>query len=357
MKIKFAIIVSVLNFLLWPISSPGAGVTIITHGYGGNVDGWVTGMANQITNYPVFPGTNSTTYTLTLTTPDGANIYYQWSPVAGAMPTNTDSGEIIVKLDWSQLAGSLTDSSVYDMSTYDVAAAVSWVLEQTNSIFGGHSVTEFPIHLIGHSRGGSLVTEISRLMGMDGVWIDHLTTLDPHPLNNDGNSDLLMPTDASAKNAYINVLFRDNYWQDLGGFLDPTGEEVNGAYNRQLYNLSGGYNNSSPDHSNVHLWYHGSLDLRNPATDTDAYVTSTERYNWWFSYEYYGVFSGFYYSLIGGGDRTSADQPVGQGFPAIRDGYNQAWDLGAGQTAGSRTALASNNGNWPNVIKFDTRIL
>src|SRR5450631_833357 len=101
MKIFFAIFLSCFGL----VNANAAGVTIITHGFDGNVDGWITGMANEITNYPGFPGTNSTTYIITLTT-DGTSIYYQWSRVAGATPTNTVSGEIIVKLDWSQMAGS-----------------------------------------------------------------------------------------------------------------------------------------------------------------------------------------------------------------------------------------------------------
>jgi hypothetical protein len=102
----------------------------------------------------------------------------------------------------------------------------------------------------------------------------------------------------------------------------------------------------------VHLWYHGTIDWRNPTSDTEATLSSTDRANWWVASESQGILAGFLYSLIGGGDRLSPEQPVGSGFPAIRDGYNQTWDLGAG-SAGNRTALPANSGNWPNLITFD----
>ena len=77
------------------------------------------------------------------------------------------------------------------------------------------------------------------------------------------------------------------------------------------------------------------------------------RTNWWVPYEDEGVVAGFYYSLIGGGNRLSSDVPLGlPGDPAIVDGFNQNWNLGAGTTV-NRTALPSNSGTWPNIIKFN----
>jgi hypothetical protein len=316
-------------------------------------------MADEIPIYfqSRYPGlTNLTIYTLSLTYSNN-QYYYGWHRDSGDSPTNTNTGEIIVKLDWSQLAGIAPS-----FSTYDVAWVASYALLQTNlpASFSGHTLVELPLHMIGHSRGGSLVSEISRILGTNGLWIDHVTTLDPHPLNNDGNFDFGLPTDASAKNTYANVLFADNYWQNLGGGLDPLGEPVSGAYVRQLYVLSEGYFNASsiaPDHSNVHLWYYGSIDNRVPTSFNDdgttVVIDATMRTNWWVPYEDQGIGSGFLYSLVGGGNRLSTDMPLGAGFPAIVDGFNQWWDLGAGTSTASRTPLNVNHGTWPNLIKFD----
>ncbi|MGC9941482.1 MAG: hypothetical protein ABSE48_06575 [Verrucomicrobiota bacterium] len=344
-----------------PHFTKAAGVTIITHGFedDSSYPTWVSAMADAMPNYPSFPGTNFTTYRLTLSD-DGSGYLFSSTRTNGSSPFASDSGEIIIELDWSSLSGDLSDSYA---STYNVGWAVSQILMLTNAIseLDGHPLAELPIHLIGHSRGGSLISQISYVLGTNGIWVDHLTTLDPYPLNNDGDIDPAAYEDASAKNTYANVLFADNYWQDLGVgvyFGDPDGEPVSGAYVRQLTDLSGGYWNVSsleaPDHSNVHLWYHGTVELNTPSNDSEATITSAERSAWWVEYEQEGTNSGFEYSLIGGGNRLSTDMPLGlPGDPAIIDGYNQYWDLGAGTANPNRTALDSDNGTWPNILKFN----
>ncbi len=65
-----------------------------------------------------------------------------------------------------------------------------------------------------------------------------LTTLDPHPLNNDGFSDIPAGVDAPV-HTYANVLFHDNYWQNLGdGLFDPDGEPVAGALSASAHGVS-----------------------------------------------------------------------------------------------------------------------
>lgn len=353
MRIMFQYFFQRLRRTLWicaslwvaPQVADAAGVTLITHGLNGNVDGWVTGMADQIRSDRWFPGTNYTLYLMSFV-PAGGGYALTVNRVAGREPLAPASGQIIVKLDWRQLA----DGNSYN--TYQVAAAVVPALLNTNFIseLGGHALAEYPLHLIGHSRGGSLVCELSRQLGTNGVWVDHVTTLDPHPLNDTGFpfDFVFSAVDAPAR-TYVNVLFHDNYWQNSDFFA--FGKAVPGGYVRKLTALGGGYGGAGGAHSDVHLWYHGTIQSNTPASDTEVSITSSERTTWWTGYESNGLNAGFLYSLVGGGDRTSNDRPVGVGQPAIRDGFNQWWDLGAGGFS-NRTTLPANNGSWPSLILF-----
>jgi hypothetical protein len=328
-------------------------VALITHGFAGNVADWIIPMAQEIPEYSQFPGTSYTCYKIYFVQNGQGTYVPTQSRIGGVAPTDAPSGEIFVKLDWSQLAGSLLGGAPY--STTNVAPAFASALLSTNFIpeLGGRALVELPLHLVGHSRGGSMICEITRLLGAQGVWVDHLTTLDPHPLNNDGFDDSIISStvDGSAL-VYQNVLFADNYYQQnssLFGF-DPSGEPLTGAYNRYLGNLLlGGYSQS---HSDVHLWYHGTIDLTTPATDTQESITAAERPVWWTTYENGGANAGFHWSLIGRGNRLTTDEPAGAGTGQVRNGYNKIWDFGAG-VAANRQILPANNGLWPNLIQLN----
>ncbi len=272
------------------------GVTIITHGFNSNVTDWIIPMAEKVGEYPGFPGATYSCYVISITR-NGSGQYVASATLKNETPPLlTDSGEMLVKLDWSTLSG------FGGPSTTTIAQTVVSALLATNFIpeLGGRPIAELPLHLIGHSRGGSVITEMARLLGAQGVWVDQVTTLDPRPVSQFGDASVT---------SWANVLFADNFWQTLGdGFIVPNGQSVFGAYNRKLLNLSGGYSSS---HSDVHLWYHGTIDLATPTSDTQATITASERSAWWTSTEMSGAAAGFFYSLIGGGDRLSNLEPGG----------------------------------------------
>src|SRR5262245_41096623 len=76
-----------------------AGVTLITHGFSGNVTDWIIPMAQKIPTYYRFPGTNFSCYEIYFVRDGQGNYVPTQSRIGGVAPTNAESGEIIVKLD------------------------------------------------------------------------------------------------------------------------------------------------------------------------------------------------------------------------------------------------------------------
>jgi hypothetical protein len=320
-------------FALPASQASAGGVTVITHGFNSDITSWILPMASRFPGHPGYPGTDLTCYEIEITA-SGGGFAATATRLDGPAPDASDSGEIVVKLDWSSI-------DTGQASTGQVAAAAASALLSTGLIpeNDGRALAELPLHLIGHSRGASVVSEISRELGKRGVWVDHLTLLDPVPISGD-----------AAVQVWENVLYADNYYQQLGEFLIPQGSSVNGAFNRKLLSLPNGYSYfSGGNHSDVHLWYHGTIELGTPATDTQASITSSMRSNWWTAAESSGATAGFHYSRIGGGDRLSTATPAGAGTDPIRQGYNRLWDLGAGINA-NRSLVTGKNALWPSLI-------
>jgi hypothetical protein len=72
-----------------------------------------------------------------------------------------------------------------------------------------------PIHLIGHSRGASLMVGLTKRLGEKGIWVDQLTGLDPHPV--DGHNDFLdLDFGDTPMASYVNVVYSESYWRTNG---------------------------------------------------------------------------------------------------------------------------------------------
>src|SRR5437870_13218475 len=91
-------------------SVAAAGVTVITHGFNSNVTDWIIPMAGKVGGYPGFPGSSYSCYEISITR-NGAGQYVAAATlIGGAAPLVTDSGEIVVKLDWSTLSSDGTST-------------------------------------------------------------------------------------------------------------------------------------------------------------------------------------------------------------------------------------------------------
>ena len=327
--IHFGVVLSAIGSLM------AGGVTVMTHGFNSDVDGWILPMAQRFTGRADFPSNDLTCYIIEIAGSDGAYTTTV-TRVGGPPPGQSDSGEIVVKLDWSSISSAGSTSST-DVAIPAAAALLSATLIPEN---GGRPLAELPLHLLGHSRGSSIVSEIARILGGSGVWVDHMTLWDP--------------VDNTFSDATIgvweNVLYADNYYQQLGGFLIPQGRPVTGCYNRKLTNLPGGYGSfSGSNHSDVHAWYHGTVELGTTANDGNITITNPMRSDWYAPGESAGATAGFHYSRIAGGDRLSNANPGGSSSGTVSAGYNRMWDLGGG-LAVNRASLPAPLDPWPNVI-------
>ncbi|MFP4663484.1 MAG: LamG-like jellyroll fold domain-containing protein, partial [Bacteroidales bacterium] len=332
----------------------GAGVTIIVHGW--NPDdsqpAWMQIMADSIIARSGGLG-HVANITVTGTQGNLTSTCSDWDFDL----VNQDHAEIVLLINWTDVANHINTG----VSVQEVAASVAPKLYIGQN--GEPALSELPIHLIGHSRGAGMVFEIAGLLGIEGVEVEHLTALDPHPLTSADPQGLAPPmgpgeTIDSTINVYDNILFADVYYQNIEY---PKGEYVSGAYNRLWTSLPGGYHNETgytynilgtdydfSDHLNTILAYYATIDLATPTSNGEATMTQSERDSWFNAYENEGENTGFQYSRQISGNRKSTDNPV-IGGDAILDGLHNDALLGGN---GTRQNLNWTSAVWPNILEI-----
>src|ERR1051326_243608 len=279
-------------------------------------------------------GSSALVYSLDIASPTPLNYEY------GSNLTTSTNAEIVIKLYWDKWANPCNPPYV---TTASIAATVVPFLLTSDlpAANGGPIISrplvEMPLHLIGHSRGGSVVLEIAHMLAQRGVWVDQLTTLDPHPItNSDLDALCLLHLGISPDpvvQLYDNVVFADEYYQfDNDGLAGISGVPIPGATQQFLNDRlasDGLPEGLANDHQEVHNWYHGTIDTNATTVGGDAIPRTV----WYVPGDI-----GFRFSLI-----AEAETLRKQIQPAYT-GSGLKWSGATRSSAYTRTSL-----QWPNI--------
>jgi hypothetical protein len=188
------------------------------------------------------------------------------------------------------------------------------------------------LHFIGHSRGTCVNSEAVERLAAAGIDVDQVTTHDPHPVNGVLDPPFNFDWGDPVPRTWSNVAFADNYWRaDGGGFnaLDFDGTPVDGALNLQLNESVLNCCAYGFAHSDVHLWYHATIDLAAGACDGEECVTGQMNATWWPAGR---AASGYVYAALAGGAAQRPPLPPGEPPGAIESIVNGG--LAQGSMAG-----------------------
>lgn len=265
-------------------------ITIITHGYAssGDRNNWPNALASAISardtgNKSAAEGGDIPIYLLTVDREHKVNLFND--NVIEIKPTeqlpkdfsqnvvhNGDGkskSSAIVIVNWSGADEGIDEVGATLPTDRIAQLIVDYIMRSSDAM-------TLPIHLIGHSRGGSVMLSLATILAHRGLWVEQLTTLDPHPLPYDFEGgkgarvddpivkpNLLRNVNYQSDKLRIpnNVIFADNYRQWINspkGY--PQGHILDGALDENLTNVITPSLPPGP-HSDVHNWYHFTTDL------------------------------------------------------------------------------------------------
>lgn len=286
-----------VRFTLWPVSGnqcdfsgepyaslddegllnvrrPTFGTTVITHGFqsafvGEDLPCWALDMATAIVDRAGGLGT-----VLVYDPGDGAWKRPQDFPdppggckIKG-IPTSLDPNEeLVLVFDWAQESNGC---NVYGAAgTGEAAGDALYAALRDPSLPGslaGKDLFANGVHFIGHSRGAVVNSETVQRLRRASIPVEHVTTLDPHPIEEGdffkcaGFVDWSDPQPVT----WTEVEWADNYYQLDYEFLGVPleGQPIPGAYDfPNLDETPGGANIDHFGDNSVHQWYHGTIDL------------------------------------------------------------------------------------------------
>lgn len=291
--------------------------TVIAHGYTqGSKGAWVQGMCEAIL---ARAGGVASVYRYT-----GATGVWTHVPGAGGDGSNTN---VVLIFNWVPESAGAPGGAGPNWNYVQAAGdALYAMLRDAKYAVGssgpGDLVTGRALHLIGHSRGACVMSETARRFALAGITVDQVTTHDPHPVNGTLDSPFNFNWGDPVPVRWNNITWADNYWRADGGGI-PNGFDFDGISLSNVHNIN--LNESALNccanslaHLDVHLWYHGTIDLSPTASDGEQDITAEMRTTWWLEppppIGY--TLRGYYYSVLGGGSAQRPAIPPGVDPPA-----------------------------------------
>ncbi len=291
--------------------------TIVTHGFSQSKGIWVQSMAEAV----IDRAGEGSIYRLNVSTGELDLVFSTGDPAAHiAIIFNWAAESDLNAWGFSEAAADALHAALRDprFRASDGPAPVADLL------------TNRRVHLLGHSRGACVMSEVVERLALDAIPVDQLTTLDPHPVN--GTLDAcILPSSTdwgdSVPRKWNNITFADNYWRaDGGGFpnsCDFDGISLTNYHNVQLSESalsSGGYSFS---HLDVHLWYHGTIDTSQNPSDGEQTISNAMRTNW---YPQGWTMVGWFFSHLGGGEAMRPANGPGEAPGPVPSIYGGSFD-------------------------------
>ena len=274
-----------------------SGLTLVTHGQGGDAGDEVEFIADLIDRR----AGGAAHYVMTVERDGllGAEVVSFERDADSPDIGDVESGEQIVRLDWSD---------ANRVPTTAIARAVAQYMLR-------NGLVEQQLHLAGPSRGASVISNLAAELGERGVWVDHVTYLDPVP------AGAAVPIFGDLIDGEMrvteNVLFADNYWRSDGDITTGfDGQSVRGAYNVELTMVE--EDNFGDPHVGAGVYYIATVDPNEP-------IVPPAKESW-----YAGTRdrpardrTGYKFSRIAGGARPRDGVSAGFDGTARRDGVDR----------------------------------
>jgi Ca2+-binding RTX toxin-like protein len=221
-----------------------SGVTLITHGQGGSAGGEVAATADRIAQRA--GGAAQYVMTVVANGLAGAAVASFVKDADSPDIKDVPTGEMIIKLDYGDVNALPTGIAADAVADYMLA----------------NGLAEQQVHLAGPSRGGSLVSNLAASLGERGVWVDHVTYIDPVP------AESVVPIPGIPVDGPMrvtdNIIFADNYWRSddnvLTGF---DGQHVDGAHEGNL-NATVQADNDGDPHVGAGAYYIATINPAEP---------------------------------------------------------------------------------------------